>query len=67
MDAFSFLMTRARLEYYEDMATRMQKEEMIRQGRNRKKTNRKSAPKALKCSEPPTDPILCHPLEETCE
>jgi hypothetical protein len=67
MEAFSFLMTSARLEYYDDMATRMQKEETIRKGRNRKKANKKNAPKAFKCSEPPTSPILCHPLEETCE
>jgi hypothetical protein len=63
MDSFSFLMIKARLEYYEDMISRMQKEERLRPPRKRPRKEKKASP----LFRPSTAHALRCPLEEAHE
>lgn len=79
MDSFSFLMVQAKLEYYEDMALRMQKEAKIREMKNRQRAVKKAltepetriesrtciTPEA--CADCAQAPILRAPLEQDNE
>ncbi len=73
MDSFSFLMIQARLEYYEDMASRMQKEARIRGMKKRQRAEKKARIEQQTAAQPETctdllqAPILSTPLEQDNE
>jgi hypothetical protein len=65
MDPFSFLMIKVRLEYYENMISRIQKEEHLRPSRNRQqKEKRRAVDARTTLFESSTTPTLRCPLEK---